>query len=391
MAKIVHVNCPRCGGTLGMAGVDRVVKCRYCGSWSLVDAPGVVPEYFVMPSLKESDARRVIQRLLMDDDMPDGMLKTAAFHSARLYFIPYHELSGKRLGTMTTTQYKETSRRPSLDLRTGAYGMEGVSLREQRAMTPKEKQKDTRVVMADVTRLEPAVRLSQWALDQAEISSLRSGPAGVLQPMNRRTMERLGKVYDATVSPEQMISSMDSGRLAASLDDRTEIAEVRIKRIFYPVWRVRYRYQGRLYGASVDGVTGKVMTARAPRDDRNRVLWLLGTSALLSFVGGKIVRAVGIAALFDRESVNALLTFFVQGAYLVAPLVLVALMVVVFVMGMGWEQFRYEGELIIEGDKRRVEKINRPARTAFDKIQKFLQDVINRVFQTYRQRRVNRW
>ena len=37
MAKIIHINCPKCGGTLGMVGMERIVKCRYCNTWSVVD------------------------------------------------------------------------------------------------------------------------------------------------------------------------------------------------------------------------------------------------------------------------------------------------------------------------------------------------------------------
>lgn len=36
--------------------------------------------------------------------------------------------------------------------------------------------------------------------------------------------------------------------------------------IYYPVWVIRYTYQDRMYILTVDGVTGQVLSGRAPGD-----------------------------------------------------------------------------------------------------------------------------
>jgi len=400
LPKIVHINCPRCGGTLGMAGAERVVKCRYCGSWSLVEAPGVVPEYWVEPRLTEVGARRVIQRLLTEDDMPEGLLKNSTFHSARLYFIPYHELTARRLGTMTTTQQKSCSRGTSAYYSTlgrSVYGMDADAtgnLWQECVRSRKMEEVDTRVIMSDVSRLDPALRLSDWRLEEAEISALRSGPEGALKPVDRRKMERLGKVYDPTVKTDQLIAMSGPSRMAASLDDNTELAEVRIKRIYYPVWRIRYKHRGRFYGATVDGVSGKVMAARAPQDDGSRVLWMLGASAVVSLFAGKILRVAGRAIMASSGGagiggldMNHLVGISIEAGYILIPLFLIILMAVFFILGIGWEQFRYAGEINIAGDKRWIEKVNRPAVTFFDKAGDAVQSVLKSFFNAARSRR----
>ena len=207
MARVLHVNCAKCGGTLGLADIDRVVKCRYCSINSLVDFGEMTPEYYVKPKIKETEARRKLTALLRDREMPKALLKEARYHSARLYFMPYHELSGRRLGTMKVTEFKRVGPpRMVEDVHMTASGVVVNMKREDTYSTPKEKTVDTRVVMSDVTRLEPAVRLAEWGLEEADIGAIRSDAAGMLQPMNRRTVEFLGKIYEPSIKPDQMIA-----------------------------------------------------------------------------------------------------------------------------------------------------------------------------------------
>jgi len=391
MARILHINCPRCGGTLGMVGTERITKCRFCGTWSLVDAKDVVPEYYVKPLLGEVTARRTVQTLLRDKDMPDGLLSETRFHSAKLYFVPYHEMSGKRLGTMTTSQWKEERTRYSSSFQGlgNPYGSSVVSLREERAMTPRKKEVDTRVVMSDIGRIEPAVRLSEWGLEESDLETLRTEPAGRLRPMDRKLMERQGKVFDPTESSKDYFSMFDTKGFSAYNEDNTEIRETRVKRIYYPVWRIRYRYKGRLFGVTLDGVTGKVMHGRAPQDDKYRVLWMLGTSAIVSLIAGKIGRLLYIAIMdlggrMDASTADGIGRIAAIGLTYGLPITLVMLAFALFIMGIGWEQFRYQGELVIQGSKRMVEKIGRPPKTWFEKANSYVLKALSEIFSNSR-------
>jgi hypothetical protein len=388
MAKIKHINCGKCGGTLGMAGVDRVIQCRYCGVWSLVDFGEQVPEYFVKPKIAENDARRTITSLLRDPEMPKTLIKQARFHSARLYFIPFHELTGRRLGTMTMTEFKRVGpRRMVDDVYVGPGGQTMTIRKEDRSSTPMEKKVDTRVIMSDITRLEPALSLKEWGLEESDISAIRSDPAGMLQPMDRREMERRGKIYEASVKPDQMIASVLVKSGTAWLQDNTEVGEVRVKRVYYPVWRVRYSYQGRLYGASIDGVTGKVMAARAPQDDRFRIYWLLGTSAAVSFIVGRLARALVGSIVLEPENMGLLIEIMARGATVIIPVALIGILLALTFMGLGWEQFRYPAEVVIAGNNRTAEKINRPEHTTFDFLSSLTEKVLDNMVSVAKSRR----
>ncbi|HUT54270.1 MAG TPA: hypothetical protein VM658_12855 [bacterium] len=390
MARIKHINCPKCGGTLGLSAVDRVVKCRYCGVLSLVGGNDEAPEYYVRPKVKEVDARRKVQGFLRDPEMPAGMIKEARLHSARLYFIPYYELTGRRLGTMQVTEFKAAGPpRRVTQVSESDYGQFNYYyVKNIPSNIVQEKTVDTRVVMSDVVRLEPAVKLDQWGIEESDIGAIRSDPAGLLQPMDRRDMERHGKIYDPGMKPEQMLNYVNTKVETSGLKDDTEIAEVRVKRVYYPVWRVRYRYQGRLYGVSVDGVTAKIMAARAPQDDRFRVYWLLGTTALVSFIVGRLAHALVGSIAFDQENIGFLIPLMAKGAVVIIPVALVGIGLALAVMGLGWEQYRYPGEIVVTGDKREIEKISKPERTTFDALFDLTMRALNSFMSSSRKRRL---
>ncbi|MFO8058631.1 MAG: hypothetical protein R6V10_15200 [bacterium] len=384
MARIKHVNCPTCGGTLGVGGMERLVKCRYCDNWSLVEGPDLVPEYYIKPGLEEKDARRVLQRFLTQSAFPDGLLKSSRFHSARLFFVPFYELSARRLGTMTHQEVQSKVPRMRADY-VGAAGSSTGMTRSFRSYDYKEKKDtvDTRVVMGDVHRIEPATTHSEWALEEAELSSLRTDQEGVLVPMDRRAMEKKGRIYDATRNVDAILQAMTSGNLSSRLEDNTRMEEARVKKIFYPVWRVKYQHQGRLYGATIDGVTGKIMSARAPNDDRLRIFWILLSTAVVALVAGKGGRLAASALFLDKAGGAASgvpSIFFVEFSYVLLVLLLVGVAVGALIIGFGWDKFRYQSEVVVRGSSVRVISINRPETTRFDIVSRYAQRILSGLF-----------
>lgn len=378
MARIIHVNCPACGGTLGMHGMDRLVRCRYCRTWSLVEGADFVPKYYVKPGLSKTDARRVVQRFLRDPDFPPGLLRSSRFHSARLYFIPYFEISARRLGTMILTQEKR-QRQYRVGPNISEGGFAGASFSRELEWGPPVIETDTRVVMGDIYRIEPALELAEWGLESAEIDALRSRPEGMLHPFRRPDLERLGKIYDPVKTPDQALAGLRRRSDTRLLKDLTEMTDVKAKLVYYPVWRVKYQHQGRFYGVALDGVSGKLMAGRAPKNDRGRIFWMLAASALVAFISGKLSRSVGVAFLQDAEHLQAAAILFVNLFYILIPVLFVALVLALAVIGYGWDQFRYPGEVVIKGGDKRVLRLGRPERTGIDKVREFLEKIAESV------------
>ncbi len=71
--------------------------------------------------------------------------------------------------------------------------------------------------------------------------------------------------------------------------ERLHVLPRRLSMVYYPVWVVRYTYRDRMYMTTVDGVTGQVLSGRAPGDPLFQSLAITaGTS-----VGG-LAAALGI-------------------------------------------------------------------------------------------------
>jgi hypothetical protein len=335
LANIVHVECPVCRAPVGLSELNRVVFCAHCDTKLVVVGHHFISETYLESKLDNVAARRTVQRALTGDHMPEGLLKNSRLHSARLHFVPYHELSARRLGT--------------------------VLLRDLPNKTPGIRsgpKTETRVIMTDVHRIEPAVPPGNWALDQAALCSPSDDLLSNLLPVTRSELARKGRISPPAIPPDDILTALESSTMASAFEDKTEFVEKRIRRIFYPVWRVRYRYKKRLYWATLDGVTGQIMELRAPQDDRQRLKWMFGSSMIISFVVGKLLRLILLA--IAHGGLSAVFAFLGVAPLLLAVFFFFGVCFSVAVLVVAWEQFRYPGELVITGDKVEVIKLKPP-------------------------------
>jgi hypothetical protein len=343
---------------VGASELDRQIRCTFCGTRSLVEGLPFVPEYFVRPAVDADGARRALQHLLAERPVPRGTLGRSRFRSAELFLVPYNDLSARRTGTLVL----DAKLRPGRD-------------EERRGAAPRP---DTRVVFGGIHRVSPAVRLAGWALEQAALT----GGADVEvtpEPANRAAMRSFGRVLHPELEPEAELAPRGPSNLSASVADETEVGEVRVRRIWYPVWRLRYEHQGRSLFATVDGVSGAVMGARAPQGDTARVLWLLGAVMLVAFLVGGALRTLGGALVFDAPAFGLfrLLLLEPMTGTLVLGTLLVALLVV---SAVAWEQFRYPGDIVFVGDSHEVEKIGAPAQSPILALAGRISDLLSRGF-----------
>ena len=71
----------------------------------------------------------------------------------------------------------------------------------------------------------------------------------------------------------------------------------KVSMIYYPVWVVRYTYQDRMYMATVDGVTGRMLSGRAPGTLYQSLAVTAGTSLGAWRAAGGIITLIS----FDSE------------------------------------------------------------------------------------------
>ena len=169
--------------------------------------------------------------------------------------------------------------------------------------------------------------------------------------------------FEATTSRDDAVAKAKSdalsrGRSSARVPhvtmERLHVFPRKLSMVYYPIWVVRYSYRDRMYMDTVDGVTGRVMSGRAPGDPLFQSLAITaGTS-----VGG-ILAAAGI-----------MLASF-KGELLIAGLVGGAI-----VLYLTYRFFRHGSE-IIEGDFK-----HRPASTK--ETLRDLQEVAKKLGEAYR-------
>ncbi len=373
-SRITHISCPSCAGTLGTETAGRLVECKYCGSHSVVETPGHVPQYFIEPIMKLVDARRVAQSLLTDRSISENLVAEARFHSARLYMVPFYEMSGKRIGTFTQTKVEREVKPIAAYNRNAGYYEDYSPTPKSRA--PAKKSVDTKVIIADVLRSGPAVAIPDWGLDQVNFDSIRNELNSALKPFKRSAMERYGQVFDPKVKADDFVKGNLSAAGMKMSKDKTKVAEARIKTVYYPLWRVKFRYKGRLYGITVDGVTGGVLAARAPARDSGRIMWMLLTVGLVTIWFSKAVKLVMGLSIPWQQFVELSIRI---GFYAI-PFLLVALAIVLTIAAFGWDQFRYDKEIVFRGEQRIIESINRPPHTILDKLRDGVMKILDTAF-----------
>jgi hypothetical protein len=111
---------------------------------------------------------------------------------------------------------------------------------------------------------------------------------------------RPGQLLEATVSENKAIASAskameDAAIRAAKMDgvrsNTIDVRPTRLSLIFYPLWIVKYSYLGRAYSATVDGVTGNVISGRAPGDMLRRCFYAISLASIFLITLGILIEA----------------------------------------------------------------------------------------------------
>jgi hypothetical protein len=144
--------------------------------------------------------------------------------------------------------------------------------------------------------------------------------------------------FESTTSKDDIVERSKQNALSDARSDakvphitfeKVTAIPKQISQIFYPIWVVRYSYGERMYMTTVDGVTGKVLSGRAPGDSLYQSLAMTGGTAAGGLIAaGGLVFGLGIGE---------------------GMLAIVGLIAGVVIVGLTYRFFRHGSE-IIEGD-----------------------------------------
>lgn len=331
---LTHLGCPSCGGTLSLAEGQRIAACGYCRGESLVLIPGAVPRYVVALGIYREAARGIAQQFLARPTLPRILREGGRIQELSLCYVPFYEFTGIRLGTFLLKEHVKPPA-PQTEEGTEDPGF------QRWVLEPSVEREDTRVVQQEFVRIGPGCDLPELGIDRIQLGEMRRGRAPVpLEPYDLVALQSRAIVFAPTKPPGRFAD--DSQRRVRVTGDRTGVVEQRLKILYYPVWQARYRHAGRPYEVAVDGVTGKILRARAPVEIRQAAAVAVAAFALAALCFGRPARqvaraglAMGAAPGWILGSLGTILGLAIGGT------------VALLLAWMGWTTFRQGGELLL--------------------------------------------
>ncbi len=270
MSIEVSLNCPACGGAVKAQEGRTALNCQYCGSALFLEGDAGVITIAFKNKMDRERASSLSQGWFRKGWKARDLAKKGKVLEAYPIYLPFWMTRMRVLGWICG--YEERQRSDS----------KGNTRTER---IPKEE-----MVLHDYP-------LSEIACDPGDLGIKRlrnfSGDSG---------LEDFSMIptYEATTSKDQALDRMKAEAVTNARRDsgvphitfeRLHVLPRAMSMVYYPIWVVRYSYNENMYFYTMDGVTGEVISGRAPGDYLYQSLAITaGTS-----IGG-IMAGLGIAS-----------------------------------------------------------------------------------------------
>jgi hypothetical protein len=270
----VGLNCPVCGGAISVAEGDDTLNCQYCGSLLHVEGDSGVTTIAFKNKVTKEGAIAATEQWWHKGFKARDLKKTGKVMEAYPIYLPFWNTTVRVAGWICG--YEE---------RTHSDG-KGHTTTER---IPKEK-----MVLEDYPFSEVASDPGDLGLHKLRNMTGESAFTDFeMIPTYQTTTSR----DDATEHSRQ--EGIARARSDAGVPHVTfELLHTFPKRmslIYYPIWVIRYDYRDKMYISTVDGVTGNVLSGRAPGDPLFQSLAVTAGTSLggLIAAGGILVGANG--------------------------------------------------------------------------------------------------
>ncbi len=303
----VGLNCPACGGAIQIAEGDTTVICQYCGSVLAAEGDqGVTTIAFKNKALRDA-AIGASQHWWTHGLKARDLKSVGKVNEAYPIYLPFWKTSTRVAGWICG--YEERRHTDSK----GNTTVERI---------PKEVMVLQDFVWSEIA-CDPGdlgIRTMKNLTGESTFADFEEIP----------TFEATTSKDDAVVKAKNdaMARARSQARVPNVTFERLHVFPRMLTMIYYPVWVVRYSYRDRMYMDTVDGVTGQVLSGRAPGDPLYQALAVTGGAT----VGG----LAGAAGIIIGNSMG-------DGRIAIAGLVVGAI-----ILFVAYRFFRHGSE-IIEG------------------------------------------
>ncbi|MFQ6107828.1 MAG: hypothetical protein ACE5QF_09650 [Thermoplasmata archaeon] len=258
MGITVSLSCPSCGGPVRVADASRTTSCPYCDSLLYVEESDGVRSIVYKNVMDRHAVLRTVAEWFNEGLKARDLDKVGKVREVYPVYVPFWKLNARAAGWICG--YVVHRRRTSK----GHY--------------TEYKEHKERMILQDYT-------WTNIACDSGDIGieSLRNLSGEVISKQDDvPTFEVTTSRTDAQHQGEEAIREMarETVRLTRVTFEKIHVIPNSFLLVYYPIWMVRYNYRERSYFVTVDGVTGKTLSGRAPGDPLFQGLVATGGSAI---------------------------------------------------------------------------------------------------------------
>ncbi len=306
MGITVAMSCPSCGGPVGVADASRTTSCPYCDSLLYVEESEGVRNVVYKNLLDRHRVFRTVSKWFDEGFKARDLDKVGTVKEIYPLYVPFWKLNARAAGWIC--------------------GYVVHRHRTGKGHYTETKEYKERMILQDYT-------WTNIACDAGDIGieSLRNLSGEVISKQDEiPTFEVTTSKTDAAEKGEEAIRDMARGTvdLTRVTFEKIHVIPNSFLLVFYPIWMVRYDYRERSYFVTVDGVTGRTLSGRAPGDPVFQGLVATGGAA-----AGGLLSSIGLYIGLVLESELAILALIAGGG----------------LMYLSYRFFRHGSE-IVQGD-----------------------------------------
>jgi hypothetical protein len=308
------VTCPACGGEQDLREGIKTFNCKYCGTLLITRGVDGVIKYNVPRKIQRNIAiQNMFNWLGKGFAKARGLKASSKLDDAFLVYIPYWRVRADVIGWV----FGKERRTQTVNGRTTTYYVD-VEKKIQKTF-------DRTFAACDVAEL--GVRKVNLAGDEMKLANFEELQSeGML--FNIISSEKEITDYAEDQFADEAVNSVQVDQVTFQHSD---LVRPNVTIVYYPLWVVRYIFQGRTYQVVVDGEDGTICYGKAPGNNLYRaVMGIFGTA-----IGCYLMTFFGIFSIAGgKDSTEAALVVYV-----------IAFIIGIVAIMWGYRKFRYGGEV----------------------------------------------
>ncbi len=281
------ITCPSCSGELDLREGVKTFNCKFCGTLLVMKGADGAIKFYVPNKVQRNIAiQNAFNWLDKGFSKARGLKSNSKIDDAFLVYIPYWRVRADVIGWV----FGKERRTRTVGNTTETYY---VDVEKQILKTY-----DRTYAACDVAEL--GVRQVHLAGDE-------------MQPVNFEQLQTEGMLFNILSSEKEITDKAEEQFIAEAVNSvnvdevtfqHNDLVRPDINIVYYPLWVVRYVFQGRTYQVIVGGDNGAICYGKAPGNNLYRAItgifgtavgtYLLTFFGIFSIVGGKSSGKVAI-------------------------------------------------------------------------------------------------